>query len=132
MVSCTTNLRIFKNKINEIQDKFVIAPVDKAGSNFSFICKKYYAQILISEIDASDTSEPFDINSSNLKELFINFLKRFNITPSCKIPFIYCIPKFHKNPVKFRFITSSFNCISNDISIILNLTLDVLYDKIDK
>ena len=129
-IPCTTNIRRFRNKIKDIQDRFVIVPVDKAGNNFGFICKKYYAQILISEIDSSDTFELGNINCNNLKILFIDFMKRFNLIPSSKIPFIYCIPKFHKNPVKFRFITSSFDCINKDVSIILNLALDVLFDKI--
>ena len=131
-IPCTTNLRIFKNKIKEIQEKFIIVPVDKAGSNFGFVCKKYYAQILSSEVNASDTFEPFDISSTDLKDLFIKFMKRFNLTPSSKVPFMYCIPKFHKNPVKFRFITSSCNSINKDISIILNLTLDILFNTIDR
>ena len=120
---CTINQRILKNKINAIQNKFVITPVDKAGNNFAFISKKYYAQILISEINSSDTFEISNTTINNLKNVFINFIKRFNIIPSFKVPFIYCMPKFHKNPIKFRFITSSFDCINKDISIILNLTL---------
>ena len=37
----TTNMTTFKNKLKIIQDKYVIMPVDKAGNNFGFICKKY-------------------------------------------------------------------------------------------
>ena len=40
------------------------------------------------------------------------------------------IPKFHKNPVKFRFITSSVNCISKTASIFLNLALDKLIEAV--
>ena len=129
--SCTINQRRLRNKINVVQNKFVITPVDKAGSNFGFICKKYYAQVLIAEINSNNTFEVSNISLNNLKNLFNNFLKRFNIIPSYKIPFIYCMPKFHKNPTKFRFITSSFDCINKDISIILNLALDALYDRVD-
>ena len=132
VIPTTTNLRMFRNKVNGIQNRFVIVPVDKAGNNFGFICKKFYAQILISEVDSSNTFELTDISINNLKTLFINFMKRFNMIPSFKIPFIYCIPKFHKNPVKFRFITSSFDSINKDISIILNLTLDVLCNRIEE
>ena len=128
---CTINQRALRNKINVIQNKFVITPVDKAGSNFGFVCKKYYAQVLVNEINSSDTFEISNTTPNSLKKVFIDFLKRFNIIPSCKIPFIYCMPKFHKNPTKFRFITSSFDCINKDVSIILNLALDVLYDKVD-
>ena len=123
----TINLHSLKNKIKDIQDRFIIMPVDKANSNFGFICKKFYAQILTNEINSNETFEVSNINVNNVNKLFSDFLKRLNLSPcSYKIPFIYCIPKFHKNPVKFRFITSSFCCINKDISVILNLALDVL------
>ena len=128
---CTINQRVLRNKIREIQNRFVIIPVDKANSNFAFICKKYYAQILINEVNSNDTFELCNVNVSNIKDLFVNFLKPYHLSPSCyNIPFIYSIPKFHKNPVKFRFITSSFNCINKDSSIILNLSLNMLYSRI--
>ena len=44
---------------------------------------------------------------------------------------MYVIPKFHKNPTKFRFITSSVNCITKDISILLNLILNELYNRVE-
>ena len=127
----TVNPHNFRNKIKEVQNKFIIMPVDKASSNFGFICKKYYAQILVNEISSSDTFEVTNINCNNIKDLFINFLKPYQLSPSCyKIPFVYSIPKFHKDPIKFRFITSSFNCINKDSSIILNLALNILNEKV--
>ena len=35
------------------------------------------------------------------------------------IPKVYCIPKMHKNPVKFRFITGAFNSSIKEMSILL-------------
>ena len=129
--SNTINQRTLMNKIKDIQNKFIIMPVDKASNNFGFICKKYYAQILINEIDSNDTFEISNINQYEVKELFINFLKTYKLSPSSfRIPFIYNIPKFHKNPIKFRFITSSFNCINKDCSMILNLALNILNEKV--
>ena len=129
--SCTANQRLLKNKIREIQNRFIIMPVDKANNNFGFICKKYYAQILIDEVNSSDTFEASHINFNSIKNLFINFLKPYNLSPSSfKVPFIYNIPKFHKNPIKFRFITSSFNCINKDCNVILNLALNILNEKV--
>ena len=128
----TTNIRELRDKIKIVQDKFIIVPVDKASNNFGFICKKYYAQVLINEMNASDTFEISNVNLTNIKELNLNFLKTYKLTPSYfNIPFMYCIPKFHKQPTKFRYITSSFNCINKDVNIILNLTLDKLYEKIN-
>ena len=106
-------------------------PVDKANNNFGFILKKYYAQILIAEINSSNTFEVSNMNFSNVKNLFIDFLKPYNLSPSSfNFPFMYFIPKFHKNPIKFRFITSSFNCINKDSSVILNLALNILNERV--
>ena len=44
---------------------------------------------------------------------------------------MYAIPKFHKIPTKFRFITSSVNCITKDISVLLNLILNELSNKVE-
>jgi len=45
---------------------------------------------------------------------------------------MYVIPKFHKNPTKFRYITSSVNCITKESAILLNNIPDKLVNKIDK
>ena len=128
----TTNITSFKNKLQIIQDKYVIMPVDKAGSNFGFICKKYYAEVLQSEIINSNTFELSVNNLNAIKNTCYNFLKEYKINPnSFNIPFMYAIPKFHKVPTKFRFITSSVNCMTKEISVLLNLILNELSDKIE-
>lgn len=33
-----------------LQDKFIIAPADKASNNYIFVCKKYYFQIMCNEM----------------------------------------------------------------------------------
>ena len=128
----TTNMTIFKNKLKNIQDKYVIMPVDKAGSNFGFICKKFYAEVLQSEIVNSNTFELSANTLTNIKNTCYNFLKKYKISPnSFNIPFMYAIPKFHKIPTKFRFITSSVNCITKEISVLLNLILNELSDRVE-
>ena len=128
----TTNMTIFRNKLKNIQDKFVIMPVDKAGSNFGFVCKKYYAEVLQSEIVNNDTFELSVSTLVDIKNTCFEFLRKYKIVPnSCDIPFMYAIPKFHKIPTKFRFITSSVNCITKDISVLLNLILNELSNKVE-
>ena len=128
----TTNMTTFKNKLKNIQAKYVIMPVDKAGNNFGFICKKYYAEVLQSEIVNSETFELSADTLRNIKYTCYNFLKKYKITPnSFNIPFMYAIPKFHKIPTKFRFITSSVNCMTKDISVLLNLILNELSDRVE-
>ena len=94
--------------------------------------KKYYAEVLQSEIVNSDTFELSANTLIDIKNTCYNFLKKYKIIPSSfNIPFMYAIPKFHKIPTKFRFITSSLNCITKDISVLLNLILNELSDRIE-
>lgn len=128
---CTTNFTEFSNKVKNLQDKYVIMPVDKASNNFGFVCKRFYARVLFSEIDSDEVFNQYNDSIANIKDAYDKVLKEFKISPSMyDIPFMYAIPKFHKNPVKFRFITSSFNCISKKVSIFLNVILDKLFAAI--
>ena len=110
-----------KNFLQHFHEHFVIVPVDKAAKNIGIICKSFYIQILKKEIqdsgNFSTTSET--INSINLR--YDNILKRFNcnVTPNNKLPFIYWIPKFHKTPIDFRYITSGRNTIVHKLSNII-------------
>ena len=128
----TINMNVFSKKVKDIQRKYVITPIDKANNNFGFICKKFYAEILRSEIINSNTFTRSDIGYEDIRDSHCNTLKEYEITPHrYNIPFMYAIPKFHKIPTKFRYITSSVNCITKDISVILNLLLDRLSNEVE-
>lgn len=83
--------------------------------------------ILINEIETNNVFDEYNGNLTSLKNLYDRILKEYKISPSMyDIPFMYALPKFHKNPISFRFITSSFNCISKSVSVFLNVALDKL------
>ena len=80
----------------------------------------------------SDTFELSIRNYSDIKMTYYRFLSKYKIVPyNFNVPFMYSIPKFHKVPTKFRFITSSVDCISKDISVLLNSILNVLASRIE-
>ena len=85
-----------------------------------------------SEIVGSDTYELSTLSMANIKDKFSKTLQKYNIFPSWySLPYVYAIPKFHKNPVKFRYITSSVKCLGKEPSVILNAVLDKLMLKIE-
>ena len=47
-----------------------------------------------------------------------------------KLPFLFSNPKFHKTPIKFRFIASSVGTCLKGSSLLLNDILDKLCEKI--
>ena len=95
----------------ELQSKFVMCPVDKAGSNIAFICKKFYIERILKELENTPTYEYVDSeNEAEIIEKHVDFCERFKIDVKEKdmnLPNIYMMPKFHKNPVSFRFISAS-------------------------
>ena len=36
--------------LEQLKDQFVVVPIDKASNNIAFVCKRFYAQVLVSEL----------------------------------------------------------------------------------
>ena len=47
-----------KKELEELKSKYVMAPIDKASNNISFVCKKYYLKVIIEEV-YSDTYDHY-------------------------------------------------------------------------
>ena len=41
--------------LEELQEKYVMTPIDKADSNIAFICKRHYVQVIVKELGLADT-----------------------------------------------------------------------------
>ena len=105
-----------KHELTILQDKFVITPIDKAPNNIGLTCKWYSIYVTLKELGIlPNTNNPTYINTHLEESEVIEFI-RFNFPftelklfdeDNPALPFIYPIPKLHKDPVKFRFIISS-------------------------
>ena len=54
-----------------------------------------------------------------LQELCNRWCKREHVESKMKLPTLYWLPKFHKQPYKTRFIANSSSCTNTELSIIL-------------
>ena len=101
---------------------FVITTVDKANNNYSFICKKFYLATIKKELGISgnishknvqgnsvyeiqnnlDINDLIDEHTTNNSDLDIKLSDRNKCVPK-----LYMIPKFHKRPYKYRFISGA-------------------------
>ena len=129
-------------ELNELQEKYVIAVVDKAGKNYSFICKWYYLKILYNEVGVLNRVNNDDAENSNVDNTYervendieilqnqIDFLKSVNVNVKAEsevLPFIYWNPKFHKSPIKARFIVSSSLCVTKQIASYISKALKLI------
>ena len=93
---------------------YVITVVDKAAGNFAFTCKKFYYLRLAQELGldnptpGNDTYEYQGSSESDVCQRLVSELSRFKANPdnsNMRLALLYHNPKFHKTPIKFRFIT---------------------------
>ena len=126
--------------LTDLHSKYVMVPIDKAGNNIAFICKRFYATVLMKELGLGDQSTstytrifdqtPDDIISMHQQQMKEDF--NVDITDDMKtLPDIYWIPKLHKNPAKFRFIIASKHCTTKHISKNLSSIFTLFQKQID-
>ena len=122
-----------RKALRKLQRHLVIVPIDKASNNIGFVCKSLYAFTLRQELDNSGAYEKVDISIEDLVAAHEKFLKPKKIQGEHKLPFLYWLPKFHKDPVGARFIAASNKCTTSKLSKVLssalNLVLHTLRDK---
>ena len=102
-------------ELSRLHENFVIVPADKASINYTFVCKRYYVDILIEELGlhllpGNPTYNLTDFSASEVLDNHKSVLTSFGIQTTDEeldLPYIYWIPKMHKNPYKHRFIAGS-------------------------
>ena len=113
-----------KAELERLKSKFVITVVDKAAGNFSFTCKKMYLMRLAIELGlqnenpGNDTYLLTDYSESDICKKLTEDMVRFKVTPKerdQKIALLYFNPKFHKNPIKMRFIAGNVGTVTSDL-----------------
>ena len=127
--------------LKELQERYVMVPIDKADSNVAFVCKRYYIEVIAKElgllanpsstyehIQNTTPNEIIDNHRSNLKEQFHMTVPE----EMCTLPDIYWLPKLHKNPIKARFIIASQKCTVKQLSKDLTSIFKLAYNQIDR
>lgn len=111
--------------LKKLKEQFVLTPVDKASNNISIICKKFYIKTVLTEVGLWPSTEnltyqPFlNVTKKEVLDNQFKFNQNYKIKNNTRmenLPYIYAIPKFHKTPVKFRYIISSVNCQSKPLA----------------
>ena len=140
--SSKSKINYLMEVIKDLQNHFIIASVDKASSNYSFICKKFYIIILLKELGfdlssllpvGNDTYVPTKLNSVDVISRHQNdLILKFNIKcreDNLKLPKLFWLPKLHKSPYKFRFIAGARKCTTKQLSLKVNKGLSVIRDQ---
>ena len=126
-----------KTCLEQLHDKYVFVPADKAANNVIIICKHFYLSVIVKELGllqsdvCSNTYEKVDKSVDEVVDSHLEFLEKFNLRFTGKhknLPRIYSIPKLHKNPYKFRFIAGSKFCSTKELSVLLTKGLQKIQE----
>ena len=128
------------SSLSSLHDKYVVVPVDKASNNIAFVCKTYYINCLLDELGLNDNkgNPTYTLTTLSKEEVISNHksvLQSFRIKTASDIPnlpYIYWIPKLHKNPYKQRYIAGSSNCTTKPLSQKLTKILSTIKDHVQK
>ena len=127
-------------ELSRLHENFVIVPADKASNNYTFVCKRHYVRILSEELGLNSlpgnpTYNLTDFSASEVLDNHKSVLTSFGIETSddeLDLPYIYWIPKMHKNPYKHRFIAGSSKCSTKPLSILLTKLLTHIKQGLQK
>jgi hypothetical protein len=94
-----------------LQRSFVITYMDKCCNNFVFVCKKFYVSSVFSELDSPVGAYVVsNLAQSDILKFHLSFNKSHNfkgVKCGPRLPFLCTVWKFHKNPIKPRFICAA-------------------------
>ena len=126
-------------ELKALHKNFVITLVDKASNNYALICKKFYIETLMNElgfvkdlndawlINGNATYTPTTESSSDIVDRHkLVILREFELIMDEDneiLPKFYSIIKFHKSPIKQRFIAGAKFSTLKGISMKLNKSL---------
>ena len=89
--------------VRSLQEHFVITKVDKLSHNLALTCKKYYLHKLFKEIN-SDSYTPANLDLTEVLQRHKVWNDAHKYKHNENLPYLYAVPKMHKNPPKFRYI----------------------------
>jgi hypothetical protein len=113
--------------------------IDKAANNVAFICKRYYAKVLLREMGFSNISSStyntiYHISSDDCVSVQTAKMKTlFNIdVPKSlqSLPVSYWMPKMHKSPIGARFIIASKTCTNKILSKHVTAAFKLFYNSL--
>ena len=121
-------------------DPFGIISFGIISFHYTFVCKRHYVSILSEELGLNSlpgnpTYNLTDLSASEVLDNHKSVLTSLGIETSDDVlylPYIYWIPKMHKNPYKHRFIADSSKCSTKTLSILLTKLLTHIKQGLQK
>jgi hypothetical protein len=90
--------------------------MDKCSNSFVFVCKKFYVSSVFSELNSpAGMYVVSNLAQSHILKSHLSFNKAHNFN-GLRLPFLYAVWKFQKNPIKPRFICAASSTSLTEVS----------------
>ena len=108
-----------------------------SDNNVIIVCKKYYIDTLVKELGINNVNInnpkyiPIDDSFETIVKSHNQFITSVGLEMSEEdqnLPYLYLTPKLHKSPYEHRFIASSSNCTTKDLSYLLTKVPSIIKD----
>ena len=127
-------------ELSSLHENFILVPADKASNNIVFVCKSYYFRCIAEELGlySAPGNPTYNLTQFSTQEVLDNHrsvLSTFGIPVNdndSELPYLYWIPKLHKDPYKHRFIAGSSKCSTKPLSILLTKILTHIKEGLQK
>ena len=128
-----------RTALNDLHNNFVLAPIDKAANNVSFICKRFYAETLLKEFGVLDNNSRtyqkiIDTKTTIIDKCVEDLKSQFSLTVKNNmktLPTPYWLPKMHKTPIGSRFIIASKSCTVKELSKKVTAAFKLVYKAVE-
>ena len=121
--------------LEQLHQKFVFVPIDKAGNNIAIICKRYYVEVILKEIgqigSGNSTYEKTSKAVADVVDDNVMYSQHLGLEVDERekyLPTMYWIPKMHKDPPGARFIIASKQCATKKISKSVSSAFKLIYN----
>ena len=114
--------RVHLDYLNKLHENYVLVPADKAANNVILVCKKYYLDVVLKELESTNTYQEVHSDCSSVVSRHLKYMVQNDIFVQEQqehLPSFYWLPKLHKNPYGARFIAASNKCTTKQLSSLL-------------
>ena len=89
--------------LESFQKQFVLVPADKAANNIIVVCRKYYCDVVLQQLNVSNPStyKLMGFDNDYIINKHLSHLTNWNISVTSELqqlPTLYWLPKLHKCP----------------------------------
>ena len=126
-----------KDTFHKLHANYHLVPADKAANNVINVCKKYYIDTMVKELEMNNVNinnttyipvdDSFETTMKSHNQIITSLRLEMSVEDQ-NLPYLYWTPKWHKSPYKHQFIAGSSKCTTKDLSCLLTKVLSTIKD----